>query len=177
MRVRITSGALGSRFIKTLPSLRPTSDLVRKALFDILGPRIADTDFVDLFAGSGAVGLEALSRGANHATFVDDNPHHIKLLKANIASLELEDQSSVRQSTTSHFVETNKKPFDIVFADPWYTDQIDITTWNSPHLLRPDGIVIVEHSVKNPPLYQPIFEILQQKTYGDTILTFYTRAD
>ena len=151
MRVRITSGEFRSRFIKTLPSLRPTSDLVRKALFDVLGSRIQDADFADLFAGSGAVGLEALSRGAKHATLIDDNPHHTKLMKANAASLGVEHKTTIRPSTVSHFIETNRQPFDIIFADPWYTEQIDISTWNSPPSAPPRGHYCCRARSKNCP--------------------------
>ena len=176
MRVRITSGEFGGRFIKTLPSLRPTSDLVRKALFDILGARVIDADFLDLYAGSGAVGFEAVSRGAAHTTLVDDNPHHIKLMRANAAVLQLNDRVSIRQTTAHQFIESSTKPFDIIFADPWYSDHLDIGDWHHPHFLRSDGLIVIEHDVKNPPTYSNDLKILQQKVYGDTALTFYTRA-
>ncbi len=176
MRVRITGGDLGNRFIKTLPTLRPTSDLVRKAVFDILGPRIQDASFLDLYAGSGAVGIEAVSRGAVHATLVDDHRQHAALIRTNVASVGLESSTTIRPTTTANFITLNTAPFDIIFADPWYEDSLDLTGWDAPTLLAPDGLIIIEHSIKNPPSHPNTLKVLQHKTYGDTALTFYTRA-
>jgi 16S rRNA (guanine966-N2)-methyltransferase len=173
-RVRITSGQFGSRFIKTLPDLRPTSELVRKAIFDILGNQIEDARFLDLFAGSGSVGFEALSRGAKQATFIDNQSAHHQLLKSNAKTLAVEDLAIIRKMDVAAFLEANQTPYDIIFADPWYKDRLDISNWNRPELLTPHGLVIVEHDPKTEPTHGDGFRILNRKRYGDTALTFYT---
>lgn len=175
-RVRITSGEFGGRFIETAPTLRATSDLVRKALFDILGDLIVDKTIVDLFAGCGAVGFEALSRGAAQATFIENNRAHFQLIKKNALTLAVVNKSVIRMMDVKAFVEANQQPYDFIFADPWYEEVLDISTWASPNLLAPDGIIIVEQSKRNEPIVGPDLRVLNQKRYGDTTLTFYVRA-
>lgn len=175
-RVRITSGEYGGRFIKTLPTLRPTSDLVRKALFDILGETVQDANFLDLFAGCGAVGLEAISRGARQATFIDNDRAHTQLIKENCTSLGAEHQTIVRQMDVKNFLDANQTSYDIVFADPWYKEPLDLTDWKIDPLLSESGMIIVEHDNKTEPLPGPLLRQLNRKRYGDTTLTFYTRA-
>jgi 16S rRNA (guanine966-N2)-methyltransferase len=175
-RVRITSGDLGGRFIKTVSSLRPTSDLVRKALFDILGDLVEGTTWLDLYAGSGAVGLEAISHGASQATLVDNNREHIQQIKNNAETLGVADRCVIRSSDVSAFLESNQTLYDFVFADPWYEEKLDITNWLTRPLLTENGMIIVEHNQRNQPTFGPDLRILNSKRYGDTTLTFYTRA-
>lgn len=176
MRVRITGGQFGGRFIKTLPSLRPTSDLVRKAIFDILGRQIAGANFLELFAGCGAVGIEALSRGADKVLMVEKNHSHYQLIKDNLADLNdpLTEHALIRQMDVSDFISANQIKYDLVFADPWYEDELDITGWEN--LLSPKGILVIEHSsLKEPPINEHLKNI-NHKRYGDTALTFYLHA-
>ena len=175
-RIRITSGELGGRFIKTLPDLRPTSELVRKAIFDILGDAVQGHTFLDLYAGSGSVGFEALSRGVTQATFIDSSPSHIQLIKSNALELSLVGQSIIRKMDVSGFLEANQTPYDFIFADPWYETILDITAWDSPNLLAPEGMIIVEHDTKVEPISGDNLRVLNRKRYGGTALTFYVRA-
>lgn len=176
MRVRITGGQFGGRFIKTLPSLRPTSDLVRKAVFDILGDKIEGANFLELFSGSGSVGIEALSRGAARVLMIEKNRAHYQLIKENLAELKsnLADSAAVRQMDVKDFIGANQYPYDIIFADPWYEDELDITGWET--LLAPNGILILEHSSRVPAPENPQLTNINHKRYGDTALTFYLHA-
>lgn len=175
-RVRITSGEFRGRFINTAPSLRATSDLVRKALFDILGDLVVNKSFADLFAGAGSVGFEAISRGASKVTFIENNREHAELIKKNAKSLEVGDRVMVRTMDVASFIEANQEPYDFIFADPWYEDTLDISRWASPKLLAPEGIIIIEQSKHNEPVVGDSLRVLNRKRYGDTTLTFYTRA-
>jgi 16S rRNA (guanine966-N2)-methyltransferase len=173
MRVRITSGQLGGRVIKTLPTLRPMMEMARKAMFDILGNQIADAQFLDLFAGSGAAGIEALSRGAAFVTFVEKNPAHHRLIKENLATLKIADQTTTKLLDVITFIEQTPDQFDIVFAAPWYKDVADlnIVTWH--RLLADGGTLIVEHLAKDPAPNNDNLEVISTRHYGDTALTFY----
>lgn len=176
MRVRITGGQFGGRFIKTLPSLRPTSDLVRKAIFDILTDEIDGANFLELYAGCGAVGIEALSRGASKVLMIEKNRQHYQLIKDNLEELDdpATSHATVRMMDVKDFIGANQLTYDIVFADPWYDDTIDITGWEN--LLSPEGILILEYSSLNEPPQNPNLQIINQKRYGDTALTFYLHA-
>lgn len=172
----LRGGQFGGRFIKTLPSLRPTSDLVRKAIFDILGEEIEGANFLELFAGCGAVGIEALSRGAAKVLMIEKDRSHYQLIKDNLASLDDPPTANavVRQMDVADFIATNQIQYDIVFADPWYEDESDISGWEN--LLASNGILILEHSVLKAAPTNPHLKNINHKRYGDTALTFYLRA-
>jgi len=176
MRVRITGGQFGGRFIKTLPSLRPTSDLVRKAIFDILGEQIEGANFLELYAGCGAVGIEALSRGAAKVLMIEKNRQHYQLIKDNLAGLNdpLTQTAAARQMDVVDFIAANQIKYNIVFADPWYDDKLDITGWEN--LLTPEGFLILEHSSLKSAPENPHLRNINHKRYGDTALTFYLHA-
>ena len=172
--LRITSGQFGGRTIKSVPSLRPMMDKVRKALFDILGDKVLDANVTDLFAGSGAVGLEALSRGARQVVFVEKDRAHYNLIKNNISELKVSDRAVVRLMTVEDFVAANKIPYDIVFAAPWYDALPDLTGWDK--LLDEGGILVLEHRSSDEPPINENMKIIDRKRYGDTALAFYIRV-
>src|SRR2546430_12016537 len=123
--VRIIAGKYRGRKLKSPPSLqtRPTSDRLRETLFNVLAPRIEGARFLDLCAGSGAVGIEALSRGAAHATFVDQSQRMCALIEANLEALGVgEGEVDVVSGEASEFLRRRTKqeggPFDIIFFDP-----------------------------------------------------------
>ncbi len=127
--VRIIAGTFRSRPLQAPPGLatRPSSDRLRETLFNVLAPRIAGTFFLDLYAGSGAVGLEALSRGAEHVVFVERAPAALKVLRTNIESLNIKagfglQAGSVRESLRR--LAKQPRAFDVVFLDPPY-DALD----------------------------------------------------
>lgn len=174
MTLRITGGQLGGRQIKTAPTLRPMMDKVRKALFDILGDKVVGANVADLFAGSGAIGIEALSRGAAQAIFIDKDRTHYNLIKENISALKIADRAVVRLMTVEDFITANEYPYDIVFAAPWYDELPDITGWEN--LLADSGILILEHRSNDEPPQNQNLHVIDHKKYGDTALTFYIRV-
>lgn len=174
MGLRITGGEFGGRIIKSAPTLRPAMEKVRKAVFDILGEKVIKANFLDLFAGSGAIGIEALSRGASRAVFIDKDRVHYNLIKQNLNLLGIIDQTAVRLMTVEDFVQANEYPYDIIFAAPWYKDKINIDGWEK--LLADKGIIIIEHRGDTEPPKSEHLRLSNQKKYGDTHLVFYTHA-
>jgi 16S rRNA (guanine966-N2)-methyltransferase len=122
--MRIVAGEFGGRRL-AIPQdrrVRPTSDRVREAWMSILGDAVVEARVLDLFAGSGALGLEALSRGASHATFVELHPASITALEQNIAALDVGSKATVRRADAMRYAERlDRGAFDVVLADPPYT--------------------------------------------------------
>ena len=186
--MRIIAGKFRGRNLKSPPSLevRPTSDRLRETLFNVIAPRIAGVRFLDLCAGSGAVGIEALSRGATHATFVDSSRAMCALIKANLDLCRIErGESEVIQTEALDYLRRfvskqpdSGKPWDIAFFDPPYaTDHspiLNIFGARSSSLLTAKGLVIVEHHHKNnlPEETGSLvrYRVLKQ---GDSALSFY----
>jgi len=185
--MRVIAGKYRGRNLKSPPSLevRPTSDRLRETLFNVIAPRIGETRFLDLCAGSGAIGIEALSRGAAHVTFVDRSRKMCGLVEANLDLCKVpEEETEVVQAEASDFltrsVATKTQPWDIVFFDPPYAnDYHKVLTSLGAHsqkLLSPDGIVIVEHHHKKD-LADTEGELVRSRTLrqGDSALSFYVR--
>jgi 16S rRNA (guanine966-N2)-methyltransferase len=186
--LRIISGKFRGRKLKSPPSLevRPTSDRLRETLFNVIAPRIAGARFLDVCAGSGAVGIEAISRGASHVTFVDSSRAMCTLIKSNLELCRIErGESDVIQSEALDYLRRfvakqpdSGKPWDIVFFDPPYaTDHspvLDIFGARPSSLLTETGLLIVEHQHKNelPEETGSLvrYRILKQ---GDSALSFY----
>src|SRR5438093_6584981 len=158
--MRIIAGKYRGRRLKSPPSLqtRPTSDRLRETLFNILAPRIEGARFLDLCAGSGAVGIEALSRGAAHVTFVDQSGKMCALIEANLEALNVdEDEIDVVSVEAAEFLRRRAskttEPFDVIFFDPPYRDDYDSVLshagGNKPRLLAADGLMIVEHDKRS----------------------------
>jgi 16S rRNA (guanine966-N2)-methyltransferase len=185
--LRIIAGKYRGRKLKSPPSLqtRPTSDRLRETLFSILAPQIKGVQFLDLCAGSGAVGIEALSRGAAHATFVDQSRRMCRLIEANLETLEVdEDEVDVLSVEATEFlrrqVKKEARAFDIVYYDPPYHTDYEVGLAylgeQAARLLTEDGVVIVEHHRKND--LQEAFGALKryrQLKQGDSVLSFYAR--
>jgi len=165
--------------------VRPTSDRLRETLFNVLAPRIQDTRFLDLCAGSGAVGIEALSRGSAHSTFVDRSRKMCGLIESNLDLCRIpEDQTQVVQAEAGEFlrqaISRKLDPWTIVFFDPPYADDylgtLRFVGSNTAQLLAEEGLLIVEHHHKNllPDQVGGIrrARVLKQ---GDSALSFYKR--
>jgi 16S rRNA (guanine966-N2)-methyltransferase len=157
--MRIIAGKYRSRPIEAPVGLatRPTSDRLRETLFNVLAPRIEGALFLDLFAGSGAVGIEALSRGADHAMFVARAPVALKVLRANLARLGLTAGFSIQSGSVGaclRRVRTESKQFDLVFLDPPYDAADEYATTlgflggAAANLLLTGAVVIAEHRRK-----------------------------
>ncbi|MDH4187645.1 MAG: 16S rRNA (guanine(966)-N(2))-methyltransferase RsmD [Nitrospira sp.] len=160
--------------------LRPTSDKVREALFSILGSQIPGARFLDLYAGTGAVGIEALSRGATSVTFVESDHKAVQLLQRNLQTCQLHHQAHVRVGQTATFLKRTEwwdGPYDILFADPPYAaaDQLDILihAWR-PGLLSEDATVIIEQDSRTIlPASIDHATLVRRYEYGDTALSLY----
>lgn len=157
--------------------IRPTLDRVRTSLFDIIHNRIAGTVFLDLFAGTGANGIEALSRGAERAYFVEHSRKNIPYIEANLKKTHFIDKGIIIKAELPQDTHLLPKGIDIVFMDPPY----DFKKWNMllPNLVEqkifaPEGLVIIEHSRFNfPPEQFPTLKKIREEKYGDTFLSFY----
>jgi 16S rRNA (guanine(966)-N(2))-methyltransferase RsmD len=163
--------------------IRPTSDRLRETLFNVLAPRIEGTRFLDLCAGSGAVGIEALSRGAAHVTFVDRSRKMCGLVESNLDLCNVpEDETEVVMAEASEFLRRAaaraEKKWDIAFFDPPYAiDYLPVlATFGTGAILEPDGVLVVEHHHKNE-LKDAIGEIRRWRILkqGDSALSFYER--
>ena len=182
--MRIIAGQFRGRRLKSPPGAqtRPTSDRLRETLFNILAPRIEGARFLDVCAGTGAVGIEALSRGAAHITFVDQSRKMCALIEANLTSLSVAaDRYEIVVSEAFDYLRRGlrKAPeFDIVFFDPPYATDCEGTLSligeHASQILNPEGIVIVEHHKKK--LMQDEFNGLsryRELKQGDSALSFY----
>ena len=182
--MRIIAGEFRGRVIKSPPDsrTRPTSDRLRETLFNVLAPRIEDSRFLDLCAGSGAIGMEAASRGASHVTFVDRSRKACALIEENLDLLSIpEDQTDIHALSAENFVgRKHEQGWDIVFYDPPYENDYALVLFEfgSPEnsLLKVDGVFIAEHHTKNvlPDIAGLLrrWRILKQ---GETSLSFYER--
>jgi 16S rRNA (guanine(966)-N(2))-methyltransferase RsmD len=164
--------------------VRPTSDRLRETLFNVLAPRIEGARFLDLCAGSGAVGIEALSRGAAHVTFVDRSRKMCGLIESNLDLCGVpEDETQVVLAEASEFLRRaatrGEQPWDIAFFDPPYAiDYIPVlATFGAGTLLMDEGVLVVEHHHKNE-LKDAIGEIRRWRILkqGDSALSFYEKV-
>jgi len=179
---RISTKKLFSQSSKKDEELRPTSSKVREALFDIIRDRIEGASFVDLYAGTGTVGLEALSRGAGKAVFVEPNRLRSKAIKENAVKLGFGEKVTVVERKAQEFLKkasVEKKRFDVFFVDPPYFSEEIMKTLpmiGEKGLLNDKGTVIVEHFFKRK-LLEAVGELKMIKSYryGDTMLTIYTK--
>jgi len=161
-------------------ALRPTSDKVREALFSILGAQVIGSRFLDLYAGTGAVGIEALSRGAATVTFVESDPKAVKLLQKNLQVCQLLDRAKVCVGQTATFLARQdwwSGPYDIFFADPPYAalDELEILihAWR-PGLLSEEATVMIEQDSRTTlPASIDHATLVRRYVYGDTSLYRY----
>jgi 16S rRNA (guanine966-N2)-methyltransferase len=187
--MRITGGIYRSRALRAPPGLatRPTSDRVREALFGSLGAKgaIEGACVLDLYAGTGALALEALSRGAANATLVESSTHALAVLRANVRALDLERQTLVVGTDVGRAAGriTARGPFDLVFADPpWAL----VDSGDAPRavaellggagMLAAGAVVVLEHSARTPPPAILGLALDEKRRYGDTALAIYKPA-
>lgn len=179
--MRIIAGELKGRRVETPrgETTRPTADHVRLALMDALTPWLAGARVLDLFAGGGGVGLEALSRGAAHATFVERDARALRALRANVTALGVADRARVvradAKSTVRSLAGTGER-FSIIFLDPPYQESVDpllLEIAQAP-LLTEGGVVVAQHLTKHGP--RDVVDRLRQtraRRFGETTLTFF----
>lgn len=185
--MRVIAGKYRSRRLRSLrgQAMRPTSDRLRETLFNILGPAVAGALFVDLYAGTGAVGIEALSRGARAAIFVENHRPAVELIRDNLRALGIESGAEVLATDAVRGLQrlaARGLSADFVFADPPYAEARacgEILKWLGGNaLLAANGTLILEHRTQRP---LPGSEGRLRKTrtvkQGDSALSFYRRAD
>ena len=185
--MRIIAGKFRSRQLKSLKSLslRPTSDRLRETLFNVLGNLVVEARFLDLFAGTGAIGIEALSRGARAIIFVEKHAPTMALLKKNLESLEIRSGVRLLKKDAMHALEQlaaepmpASSSIDILFLDPPYAEKDQYTEILSflgeSHLLADGAVVVAEHlrSLELPETFAKL-ERVRVLRQGDAALTFY----
>ncbi len=162
--------------------VRPTKDIVREAMFSALDARgaLVDASALDLYSGSGALAIEAVSRGAAHAVVVERGRAALDAIRANVASLHLEDQVAIVNADVGRYVRGMPPPFapfDLVFADPPYDARDDditalLVALEAPGWLTPDAVVTVERPVRHAVIPPPGWRTGWERTFGDTLLSF-----
>jgi len=176
--MRIIGGSARGRRIKSPPGrVRPTADRVREALFSILGADVPGSRFLDLFAGSGAVGFEALSRGADFVAFVEEDTGRAAAISKHLREFAWSDQARVFRLTARKFLTRTEERFDIIFVDPPYGGPLLTEAFRQillGKILSEDGILVLEHpsSTDVKELVLPSYSCRPYR-YGDTMLSVY----
>jgi 16S rRNA (guanine(966)-N(2))-methyltransferase RsmD len=184
--MRVVSGCLRGRllFAGSGRDIRPTSERARAGLFDWLGSRVDGARVLDLFAGCGALGIEALSRGAQSVVFVECARTALAALRRNVASLRIEDRAAIAPSDVRRFLarsEGEPGRFDLILADPPYGE--DWAAWLAgcarlAQLLAPGGVFVAERSVRDPePAPGPGLRLRGAKRYGETVFDWFDREE
>jgi 16S rRNA (guanine966-N2)-methyltransferase len=176
--MRITGGTGRGRRLKVPAGsrVRPTSDKVKQALFNIIGDRIEGAAFLDLFAGAGGIGIEALSRGAGQVVFVDDSRESLSIVRSNVENAGFADRARLVLSKAESFLGKPSGPYDIVFLDPPYAMELGplLVLIAESGIMKPGGDVIAEHFRKQPsPPAAGVLTLYREARYGDTVLAFY----
>jgi 16S rRNA (guanine966-N2)-methyltransferase len=182
--MRVISGRAKGTQLSSVPgkSTRPITDRVKEALFNILGPEIYNKTILDLFGGTGAVGIEALSRGADHVVFIEINYRAYKTIKKNLKAADLELYATViKKDAFVYLREESNRKFDMIYIAPPQYQELWVKAMQildeNPEWLKEDGIVIVQIHPKedNQDIDYANFNLYDKRNYGDTRLIFYER--
>ncbi|MDD4189647.1 MAG: 16S rRNA (guanine(966)-N(2))-methyltransferase RsmD [Eubacteriales bacterium] len=180
--IRVIAGKAGGLQLKTLEGIatRPTSDKVKGSLFNILAPEISGSAVLDLFSGTGALGIEALSRGAKRAVFIDNNPKCAKVIKENLRHTGFAEMSSVMISdgiSAIRKLSLSGEKFDMIFIDPPYKSHIIIEVLkqlSKGDIIKPETIITLESDTKNDlPDSLGMLKAYKRRNHGRTSLIFY----
>ncbi len=162
--------------IKSAENLRATSDFVRESIFDVLGDVVKNKNFLELFAGSGAVSFEALSRGAKKIFLVEKSIKNVNIIRRNISELKLnKDEYKIYCKDSFKFLKQNEIFFHIIFADPPYNKglaQKTILELENFKFLEKENLIIIEYSKSEKLNIPKCFEIFKEKLYSDTKVIF-----
>lgn len=160
--------------------IRPTADRVREAVFNILGPRVRNASVLDLFAGTGALGIEALSRGAGYAVFVDNHPAATEIIRRNLDTCNAMDRSRVVKwdiAKNLYCLKSLDIRFDLVLMDPPYAGRLlgrAIRHLCDSLALTKDARIVAEHSDTEPiPDMAPTIDMIDQRRYGKTLVSIF----
>ena len=174
--MRVVGGDLRGRTLRAVPgrSTRPTADRVRQSLFDLLGQRCDGLRVLDLYAGTGALALEALSRGASHATLVEQDAKAAQVIQRNVDELGCSARCTVVREDVARALPRLAAPFDLVFSDPPYAlraAQDTLEALARLGLVAPEGRVVLERDRHEARAVPPEgFELVDERRYGDTLV-------
>ena len=176
--MRIVGGYLKSRILAAFKGdfIRPTADNVRESLFNIIGGRIRGAAFLDLFCGTGAVGIEALSRGAERVVLNDRSKESLAVLKKNLSILNIEDKVSVSCKDAAIFVVTSCEKFDIIYIDPPYAAGENAIPKNIADMLNDGGTAVFESETPFSGKIEGLV-VSDRRKYGRVHLTFFIKTD
>ena len=181
MNVRIISGKYGGRIIEGSGTSRthPMGERIRNALFNMLngihGGELEGAKVLDAFAGSGALGYEALSRGAAHVTFVEKDRIAQKIIASNAKLLRAEDSIKLASSPVASWAEKSDAQFDIIFADPPYHDLQLSTVFRLIKLLKPNGLMVLSYQGRGEVPTELGVVVVDNRSYGNAALAFYRK--
>lgn len=183
MNMRVIAGKYKGRLLKTVPdnSVRPATSKVKGAIFNVMQSRVDWTQSVvlDLYAGSGSVGIEALSRGAKKVVFVDNSRNALHFLKMNLEAIDAISSSQVIYGNVNDFLHSGSKKYNVVFADPPYAleqlRELPTMIFQS-NIIADGGYLIIEHPTRL--IFQPstLWKIAVQKIYGSTSVSFFQHS-
>lgn len=176
--MRVIAGRYKGRRLKvpTWEGLRPTSDKLRETLFNILAPRIEGARVLDGFAGTGAVGIEALSRGASHVTFVERDPRAVALIEANLALCGIAADYNVHRGDVLAALRNRGAAFDVILLDPPYDlHPVSPTLEAAAACLSAGGLLVLERATRREPDIPPTLTRVRDVKSGDSTLTFVER--
>jgi len=183
--LRVIAGEAKGRRLKAPKghATRPTSDRTKEALFNIIGGRIINAKFLDLYAGTGAIGIEAISRGAEWLVLVENNPRAVRVIMENLQLTGLADRAEIMSQEAHRAVKmlsARDKKFDIIFMDPPYMKgfiERGLAEISEGKLLAPGGLIITESS-KLDVLPEEVgnLRLVRKEKYGDTVLSFYQES-
>ena len=177
-RVRLIAGQYGGRFIASPPgeTTHPMSERARSAIFNMLGSEVRGASVLDAFAGSGAVGFEALSRGAEHVTFLEKHRVASRIITENIELLGLQARTTLIATSVSNWLATSEeREFDMIFADPPYHNEQFSTVKNLLGLLKVGGCMVSSHSGRGGILDKTGIVVVDNRSYGNAYITLYRR--
>jgi len=169
---RITAGTLKGRKLKVPESARPFTERVKISMFDLISEYIKDAKVLDLFAGSGNLGIEALSRGASYVQFVENDEKSIKVIRENLIGMDLLNQTRVTNLDVFKFLKINKDKFDIIFIDPPFTMDFIMRFEELEKSLAENGIIVLKLEEGNDKYKVQDLEIVYTKKLGTNVLYF-----
>jgi 16S rRNA (guanine966-N2)-methyltransferase len=179
MKVRLISGTYGGRTIEGSGSTRthPMGERIRGAIFNKIAAEIPNAEVLDAFAGSGALGLEAISRGAKNTTFIERDRVAQKIIANNVTLLGVETQASLIKAPVASWIKATKKQFDIIFADPPYDDPQLSTVRELFGLLKPNGLMVLSYPGRSETLAETGVVVVDNRSYGNAAIAFYRKED
>ncbi|MCB0264381.1 MAG: 16S rRNA (guanine(966)-N(2))-methyltransferase RsmD [Calditrichia bacterium] len=179
--MRIISGKYKGRQLQSAKdqSIRPTTNKIKEYIFELIGGFVNESVALDLFCGSGSLGLESLSRGASNVTFVDSAQSSLRVLRRNIGILKVEEPFKILRKDSLMFLKSNRQPFDLVFADPPYQwadfDRLFSMMFKKTNLSETGLFVLECEKTVELPVNSDKWELLRQKHFDRTVISFFSR--